>query len=117
MSSENSAYDKELMTLYTDCKKEYPDIPDILLLMECQRYLKNPNQRTNKHQKGLINQVKKMKQEHMEQLEVEKHKWIDKHTFAGVSVEDTSNVIIENTSNVIIENTSNVILEQFVYLY
>jgi hypothetical protein len=87
MSSDNSKYDKELMTLYNDCKKEYPHIPDILLLMECQRYLKNPNQRTNKHQKGLINQMKKLKQEHIELLEAEKSKWVDKHTFNGVSVE------------------------------
>lgn len=87
MSSDNSKYDKELMTLYNDCKKEYPHIPDILLLMECQRYLKNPNSKTNKHQKGLINQMKKLKQEHIELLEAEKSKWVDKHTFNGVSVE------------------------------
>ena len=83
----NETYDKELMKLYTDCKNEYPHIPDILLLMECQRYLKNPNQRTNKHQKGICNKVKQLKQEHIDLLEAEKSKWVDKHTFNGVSVE------------------------------
>lgn len=98
--SENNNYDKKLMTLYNECKQEYPNIPDIALLMECQRYLKNPNQRTNKHQKHMINQMKKR---HQERLDAEKSKWVDENTFLGVSVLDEYGNPVESTSKVEIE--------------
>ena len=40
--------DSELNKLYKECKEEYPHIPDIALLIECQNYLRNPNKHTNK---------------------------------------------------------------------
>lgn len=102
----NKEYDKQLQQLYIECKNEYPHIPDIALLIECQRYLKNPNNRTNKHQKGIISKMKKNKeliQQHENKIEEEKAKWLDNNTFIGVSFENTSNIVIED-SNIVIED-------------
>ena len=98
--------DSELNKLYKECKEEYPHIPDIALLIECQNYLKNPNKRTNKNCKHLIN---KMKQRHHEQYieelpDEEKTKWKDKNTYIGVRFEDNPETIIENTNNLVIED-------------
>ena len=103
-------YDKKLQQLYIECKNEYPNIPDVALLIECQRYLKNPNNRTNKHQKGIISKMKKNQElikQHEKKIEDEKSKWINDTTFVGVSFEDTNN----DFPNVVIEDipdTSNI---------
>lgn len=107
---ENSTYDKELMTLYLDCKKEYPNVPDIALLIECQRYLKNPNQRTNKHNKHILNRMKK---EHEERVKQEKEKWLNNDTYLGVSVKETPDEVPPSNIKMIEEEIpiSNVAIE------